>query len=304
MPRVARIKSNESIYHVMCRSISEVKLLKDDEDKLKYLDYIRNYQKLHKFNVYGYCLMDNHVHLMIDSNGADISQIMHGINFSYARYFNRKYKRHGHLFQDRFKSKVINTDGYLITASAYIHNNATDVEGFKECPENYEYSSLAVYLGLRKDPFELIDSNFILALFGNNFKKARGRYYQFVFKCDNKAEEDIEFENEGTLYTSQRTILARNIEAEQILDYVSKATNTPKTMFYTRYNRKITKAKALLIILLKNLCNFSSAKICSFLGDVTQANISRLAGIGLEFIKGNEECNLIFKGFYNLADVS
>jgi putative transposase len=303
MPRIARKKTNESIYHIMCRSISEIKLLKDEEDKLKYLEYVKNYQKIHKFIVYSYCLMDNHVHLIIDSNGADISQIMHGINFSYARYFNRKYKRHGHLFQDRFKSKIVDTDRYLLTASAYIHNNATDIDGFDNCPENYKFSSLAVYLGLMNDPFELIDSNYVLALFGNNLKQARERYYQFVFKCDNKIEQDIEFENEGTLYQSQRIILARNIDAEQIIKYVSQNTNTSKPMLYAKYNRKITKAKALLVILLKNYCNFNSIKICSVLGNVTQANVSRLAKVGLELIKTNEKYNMIFEGFFNIVNV-
>ena len=59
--------------------------------------------------------MDNHAHLLIDANGADISKVMHGINFSYAMYFNKKYEREGHLFKDRFKSKIVDDDRYLKT---------------------------------------------------------------------------------------------------------------------------------------------------------------------------------------------
>lgn len=65
------------------------------------------YQENYGFKVYGFCLMDNHAHFIIDVNGADISNIMHSINFKYAQVYNRKHKRHGHLFQDRFKSKIV-----------------------------------------------------------------------------------------------------------------------------------------------------------------------------------------------------
>ena len=303
MPRLARIKSSESIYHVMCRSISEVKLLKDDEDKIKYISFIKFYKNLYKFKVYSYCFMDNHLHLIVDSNGADISKIMHGINFSYARYFNRKYKRHGHLFQDRFKSKIIATDSYLMTASAYIHNNPTDIDGFGDCPEKYKYSSLAVYLGLMDDSFELVDSSFILDIFGANPKQARERYYKFVFKCNINEKEDIEFENEGTLYASQRIILTRNLEAEHIIEYVSINTNTPKAMFYTKHSKKHTNARALLVALLKNSCNYNSTKICTLLGNITQANVSRLSGIGVRLIEINENYRMIFEGVNHIQIV-
>jgi REP element-mobilizing transposase RayT len=68
MPRIARQKTDDAIFHVMSRSISELELFKDDSDKLKYLSIIKKYQKLYKFRVYGYCLMDSHVHLIIDAN--------------------------------------------------------------------------------------------------------------------------------------------------------------------------------------------------------------------------------------------
>jgi REP element-mobilizing transposase RayT len=183
MPRMARVKTYDSIFHIICRSISEVNLFKTNEDKLKYISLIKKYQKVHSFIVYGYCLMDNHLHMIIDANGADISAVMHSINFSYAQYFNGTHKRHGHLFQDRFKSKIIDNDLYLFVASAYIHKNAMDIITYKNCPEKYEFSSLGVYLGLRKDPFGLVSSSFVLGLFGSDPKGARERYRRFVLNC-------------------------------------------------------------------------------------------------------------------------
>ncbi|MCX7950644.1 MAG: transposase, partial [Clostridiales bacterium] len=96
MPRVAREKSFDSIYHIMVRSIAEVDLYKDKKDKLIYLDYMKKAQEQFEFRVYAYCLMDNHAHFVIDANGADISKIMHFINYKYAMYFNRRHERHGH----------------------------------------------------------------------------------------------------------------------------------------------------------------------------------------------------------------
>ncbi|MCX7596800.1 MAG: transposase, partial [Fischerella sp.] len=71
MPRVAREKSFDSIYHIMVRSISEVNLYKDEKDKLKYIDYMKKAQDQFEFKLYAYCLMDNHAHFVIDANGAD-----------------------------------------------------------------------------------------------------------------------------------------------------------------------------------------------------------------------------------------
>ncbi|MDF2675637.1 MAG: transposase IS200-family protein [Clostridiales bacterium] len=172
MPRMARQKIEGAIYHIMARSISEVELFKTDEDKKKYMFLIKEYQKVYKFKVYAYSLMNNHIHLIVDSNGADISKIMHCINFKYARYFNTLHKRHGHLFQDRFKSKIVGDDRYLIALSAYIHNNPSDIRGYENNPEDYYYSSLGVYLGLRKDESDIIDEEFILNLFGKDIIKS------------------------------------------------------------------------------------------------------------------------------------
>jgi putative transposase len=298
MPRMARIKALDSIFHVMCRSISEVDLFKTKEDKLKYIYYIRKYQKLYEFKVYGYCLMDNHVHLLIDANGADISQIMHSVNFSYAQYFNRFHKRHGHLFQDRFKSKIITDDRYLLAASAYIHNNPVDVLDYKDCPEQYEFSSLSVYLGIRQDPYNLVSSRFVLSLFGKTPKAAREKYMKFVCKCsDIKLKEEIEFENDTTEYRSQRRILVRNHNVEDAINYIANNMNIPKLKLHIKNCRKVVEAKALLVLLMRSFCNYKCSDICRNLGNITQARVSVLSSIGVELIEKNESYRRIVENF-------
>ena len=173
MPRTFRLKSEDAIYHIMCKSITEVDLFKDAEDKKKYLTLIKKYKLIYNFKLYGYCLMDNHLHLIIDANGADISKVMHGINFSYAMYFNKKYKREGHLFRDRFKSIPVGNERYLKTLSLYTHNNPTDINEFKDCPEKYSFSSLGIFIGKRRDSFNIVDYAFVMSLFGTTLKSAR-----------------------------------------------------------------------------------------------------------------------------------
>lgn len=300
MPRLARIKTTESIFHIMCRSITEVNLFKNDDDRLIYMTLIKKYQQIYQFKVYGYCLMDNHVHLLIDANGADISSIMHSINFSYAQYFNKIHKRHGHLFQDRFKSKIITDERYLFVASAYIHNNTTDIEAYKHCPERYEFSSLSIYLGLRNDPYELISTSFILGLFGKNIKLARSRYKNFVYKCDTKyAEDDIEFKNEGTEYRSCRTILVRNYNVNDIIDFISSKMNISKLKLHMKNSKGLVEAKSLLVLLMRGLCNYKCSDICKVLGNITQGRVSSLCKIALNLIENDKFKENIVEEFIN-----
>jgi len=82
---------------------------------------LQKYKKRYKFSLYGYCLMPNHIHLILESE--QLTKFMQGVNLSYAIYFNRKYKKVGHLWQDRFKSMIVNKDQYLIDCISYIEQN-------------------------------------------------------------------------------------------------------------------------------------------------------------------------------------
>ncbi|MBZ9606921.1 transposase [Clostridium estertheticum] len=298
MPRKAREKTDDSIFHIMCKSISEINLFKDDEDKNKYLSLVKKYKYLYNFKIYGYCLMDNHSHLMIDANGTDISKVMHGINFSYAMYFNKKYKREGHLFKDRFKSKIVNNERYLKTLSLYIHNNPTDIDEYKNCPEKYAFSSLAIFLGKRHDSFKLVDYGFIMSSFGNSLKSARKNYYNLVFLCNGeKLKHEIEFKDEKSEYKCERKILVRNFKPEDIIEFIASKMNVSKTHLYMKYSRKLVRAKALTVILMRSLCNFKSSDISSTLGNITQSRVSKLSTIGIELIGTEEKYENIIMDF-------
>ncbi|MCB2306795.1 transposase [Clostridium estertheticum] len=298
MPRTFRLKSDESIYHVMCKSITEVNLFKDTEDKKKYLSLIKKYKTLYNFKLYGYCLMDNHLHLIIDANGSDISKVMHGINFSYAMYFNKKHERGGHLFRDRFKSIIVANDRYLKTLSLYIHNNPTDIPDYKNCPEKYAFSSLAIFIGKRRDYFKLVDYGFIISLFGESIKIARKNYYNLIFMCnEEKLKQEIEFDDEKSEYKNERITLVRNFKSDDVLEFIASKMNVSKIHLYMKYSRNLVQAKALTVVLMRSLCNFKSSDISRALGNITQARISMLSTIGINLIGTNKKFENIICDF-------
>ncbi|WP_373897631.1 transposase [Haloimpatiens sp. FM7315] len=310
MARTSRIKFNGAIYHVMVRSISEIDLFNEDVDKEKYLSEMRISQIMYKFKVYGYCMMNNHAHFIIDANGADISKIMQGLNFKYASWFNAKYKRHGHLFQDRFKSKIVDTNRYLIALSAYIHNNPINIKGYENRPEKYKYSSLAVYLGLKKDETGILDEDYIMQLFSSDVKTARKNYKKFVYICNNnKLQEEIqngiEFRDEKAKYISKKSILIRDVDPEKIIEFLSKETGINRLMIYVKNSRRTKSVRALAILLMRSFCDFRCSEICKLLGNITQSRVSTLCSFGIDLITKNEAYNNIVEKFisnyYNLA---
>lgn len=300
MGRTYRIKSFDSFYHVIVRGISGIPIFNDDIDKDKYLSFIKKYQIKSGFKVYAFCLMTTHGHFLIDANGADISKIMHGINQSFAQYFNNKYDRHGPVFQDRFKSRVIDNERYLFILTAYIHNNPKDIPGFKACPEKYLYSSLGIYLGLRDDLYNIVDYKFIMGFFNDNVKKAREKYYTYVMKCDDKyMKSHYDFKDDKEEYKRERFVQERNFKPEDVIKFVSGYTNSDEKMLKWKYNRKTKEYRALCIFLLRYFCNFSSKEICSITGDLTLARISELSNIGFYLIQNNKKYARIMEDFIN-----
>lgn len=181
MPRGPRVKNAYAIYHITSRSISETLLFIDNTDKDYYLTLLKKYLEKYRCSLYAYCLMSNHVHLHLDTKGFDISTFMHSLNTAYVRYFNKKYNRHGHLFQDRFSSRILYDEAYNLAVSAYIHNNPKDITEYAGHEEDYRYSSYGIYLGIMNDNYDIIDRSFIMGLFNcdSNCSFTK-RYHEFV----------------------------------------------------------------------------------------------------------------------------
>jgi putative transposase len=304
MPRCARVKSSDSIYHVMVRSVGKILLYENVDDKNVYLDLIKKYKEIFFFKVYAYCLMDTHAHLIIDSNGSDVSRFMHVINQCYAQYFNRKYKRTGHVFGDRFKSCIVKDDRYLLVLSGYIHNNPTDLITFKNCIELYPYSSLGVYLGIAQDSHKILDTLFILKQLSTNIKTSRVIYNKFVGTCINvDLKSDMEFENELSEYRSERHILLRNFTFEQITSFISKYTADSDSSIHLKFMHKTKDFKSICIVLMRSLCNFSYKQICTLAGNITISHASKLCSEGFKVLNTDPKYRPIIKDLLNFKTI-
>jgi len=124
MPRAARITVENGCYHIITRGNQKQSVFLDSQDYEKYLKILTKYKKRYKFKLYCFCLMPNHVHLILEvRNPAALKKALHGLSLSYTLYFNSKYQKVGHLWQDRFKSKIIEKDAYLLECINYIETN-------------------------------------------------------------------------------------------------------------------------------------------------------------------------------------
>ena len=110
MPRQARRKSESGIYHVMLRGINKQVIFEDEEDSLKFLETLKNYKAISGYKIFAYCLMSNHIHLLLKVEKENLDLIIKRIASSYVYWYNWKYHRSGHLFQDRFKSEPVEDD--------------------------------------------------------------------------------------------------------------------------------------------------------------------------------------------------
>ncbi|MFC1590778.1 transposase, partial [Candidatus Omnitrophota bacterium] len=138
MPRGSRLILDSACYHVTSRGNEGNITFKKEDDYERYLKLLIRYKHRFDFKLYCWCLMNNHVHMVIES--ARLSKVMHGINLSHAKYFRDNYGGMGHFWQDRFKSYVIQKDRYLINCITYIEYNPVRAK-IVQRPEDYKWSS-------------------------------------------------------------------------------------------------------------------------------------------------------------------
>jgi len=161
MPRQAREKSKNGTYHIILRGINQQQIFEEAEDYEKLLEIIKYCKSISEFEIYAYCLMGNHIHLLIKVQKEPIEQIFKRICGRFVYWYNIKYQRVGHLFQDRFKSEPVETTDYLMTVIRYIHQNPVKAGICKEI-EDYPYSSFKAYI----DRAKIVDTEFILNMRG------------------------------------------------------------------------------------------------------------------------------------------
>lgn len=167
MPRAARDISGTKIYHIMSRGLNKQTLYDDEQDFLYFLKLLKDVKTKTHFELYAYCVMTNHYHLLIKEHDAKISVIMNKINSRYANYYNLKYERTGYVFNDRFHSENIDTMPYLFRCARYIHQNPVKA-GLCDKTYNYKFSSVHAYRRQKGNYLNLVDTDFINKNFKSN----------------------------------------------------------------------------------------------------------------------------------------
>lgn len=204
MPRQARQLSASGIYHIMLRGINRQNIFEDEEDKDRFLQTLSHYKTVSGYQLYAYCLMSNHVHLLLKPEIESLDTILKRIAGSYVYWFNWKYKRSGHLFQDRFKSEPVNDDNYFLTVLRYIHQNPVK-SGLCKGVADYRYSSYRAYLG----ESGIVDTAVCLEMITAE---------QFI-------EFNNEYSNEVCLDLEENPFRLTDEEAKRILQKISKCRN-------------------------------------------------------------------------------
>ena len=167
MARQARKVSPTKYYHVMMRGNNREKIFTHKEQKLYFIELLSNYKKPQpSVEIAAYCVMDNHVHILIAGEIDDLSEVMKRINIKYAMKFNKEADRIGHVFQDRYRSEVIVNDICLLQVVRYVHNNPVKAKIVKR-PEDYPWSSYREYFGYIPKVINQKQIDFIMAFFSN-----------------------------------------------------------------------------------------------------------------------------------------
>lgn len=166
-----------SVYHVTARGNRKSNIFKEEEDFRTYLTILEDAIEYFngQYEIMCYCLMDNHVHILLKTKIKHIKYFISRLNSIYAKFFNNKYNYLGHLYQKRYFSELIRSDLQILETSRYIHLNPIKANMVKK-PDEYKWSSYSMYIGKEKE--RLINSQKILAYFKKD--NQRELYRKFV----------------------------------------------------------------------------------------------------------------------------
>ncbi len=214
MPRSSRKskKSFTNVYHVIIRGINSQEIFFDNDDREKFIEKIIDTKDKYKYQLYAYVLMGNHVHMLIKDNENMLSKIMQSLATSYAVYFNKKYDRIGHLFFNRFNSKSVESESYLLNVQRYIHRNPQK-DGIGEM-SSYQWSSYQEYVGNKK----ITDIEFILSIFSLDRQRAIELWKNYNMSNIEEQYDEKEFENITRLNDEEAIVeIRRKLHIDNLL---------------------------------------------------------------------------------------
>lgn len=178
MARPLRIAYDGAFYHITSRGNERNPIYRDEGDYGRFLEILSELPRRYGVIIHGYVLMGNHYHLLIETPKGNITKVMHYLNTTYTGYFNKKYRRVGHLFQGRYKGFLIEKERYLLSVSRYVHLNPVRARVIQR-PEEYKWSSYREYIG-KAEKKGWLTCDWILGQYSREEVKARRLYKTFT----------------------------------------------------------------------------------------------------------------------------
>jgi putative transposase len=263
MPRKHRFHFFGAIYHVILRGNNKQKIFFHDLHKKQFCDFIQESIKNFNYKIHAYCLMPNHIHLIVQVGEIPLTQIMHNVASRYSKWFNFKLKRVGHLFQGRYRAFLVQDEKYILELCRYIHLNPVRAELVK-LPQEYIWSSHGAYLGLVSAPW--LTMQFIQELLGKHFFNNGITYADFIkngldegfmptllrVSDDENIFHDLSMQEEGK----------RIVPLEFIIEIVCNKFNIcMDDLVLPSKKRTLVKARAIIALCAKQYCNISINKL-------------------------------------------
>lgn len=178
MARPLRIEYPGAVYHVTSRGNARKKIFKDNKDREDFLKVLSSVEKRFNWLCHAYCLMDNHYHLMIEAQEANLSKGMRHLNGVYTQTYNRRHGKVGHIFQGRYKAILVEKESHLLRLCRYVVLNPVRAGIVKE-PGGWKWNSYSATAGLSKTP-DYLTVDWILGQFGDKKVKAERGYKEFI----------------------------------------------------------------------------------------------------------------------------
>ncbi len=250
MARRPRLEVEGGLYHIITRGVDRRDIFHAPEDRRKFLILMAAIKEKLPFFLYGYCLMTNHIHLLIERRIDDVGRIMHRVLTGYTQYYNRKYRRSGHLLQGRHKAILCQSDPYLAELVRYIHLNPIRAK-MVDRPADYPWSSHGAYMGI--EPYGIVDVEPVLRRFGPSKAVARQRFAQHVAAGMGLGHLDIFYATKEGVLGSEEFI---DSMIHRIGEFVPKGTPAVK-----RDERIDADA---LISAVEAVCGLARADFCGF----------------------------------------
>lgn len=264
MARKPRIHYPGALYHVMVRGNNKETVLLDDLQKNKYLSILTRYKKMFDFKLYAFCIMDNHVHLLVEVNETPLSSIMQRIQQVYTQWYNYTFDRTGHVFQQRYKALLCDKDSYLLKLVKYIHYNPVRSDLAKGI--NYPWSSHRYYSVEQIDT--LVDTTFVLNMFSPDMEKAIVQYSQYLkHKPENKDYEDT-VEVPELIQNTEHDKLEQEdtLSFDDLIELVCRNEGISKELIINKdKTQKVSNARKAIIILSNKYCSISNIKLAEHL---------------------------------------